>query len=64
MSQNTGYLKGGMWSYDWGGSHGGLPGAGNALFLDLGGSYPSIGFVIICQIVRMCLMNFLYKCYI
>ena len=48
MSQNTGYLKGRMWSYDWGGSQGGLPGAGNALFLDLGGSYRSIGFVIIC----------------
>lgn len=48
MSQNTGYLQGGMWSYDWGGSHGDLPGAGNALFLNLGGSYPRIGFVVIC----------------
>lgn len=33
--------------YGWEGPHGGLPGAGNAPFLDLGVHYSSIGFVII-----------------
>jgi len=44
---NTYSLEGRIWVYGWEGPHGGLLGAGNAPFLDLGGHYSSIGFVII-----------------